>query len=44
MPMLEEAIAQRAPNFNKPVFFIEQQKVGTEQDTIALALKQTFTA
>jgi len=42
MPMLEEAIAQRAPNFNKPVYFIEQQKVGTEEDTIALALKQTF--
>jgi altronate hydrolase len=42
MPMLEEAIAQRAPDFNKPVYFIEQQKVGTEEDTIALALKQTF--
>ncbi len=42
MAMLEEAIAQRAPNFDKPVYFIEQQKVGTEQDTIALALKQTF--
>jgi altronate hydrolase len=42
MTMLEASIAERSPNFDKPVFFIEQQKVGTETDTVALALKQTF--
>lgn len=43
MPMLEEAIAKRSPNFSKPLYMIEQQKVGTEENTITLALKQTFT-
>jgi altronate hydrolase len=42
MPMLEEAIAKLSPNFNKPLYMIEQQKVGTEEETVSLALKQTF--
>jgi altronate hydrolase len=40
--MLEEEIAKRSPNFDKPLFILEQQKVGTETDLISLALKQTF--
>ena len=42
MSMLEEAIAKVAPNFDKPLYFLEQQKIGTEADLIAMALKQTF--
>jgi altronate hydrolase len=42
MPMLEEAIAKLSPNFNKPLYMIEQQKVGTEEETVSLALKQTY--
>ena len=40
--MLEEEIAKRAPNFDKPLYILEQQKIGTETDLISLALKQTF--
>ena len=42
MSMLEEEIAKRSPNFAKPVYFLEQQKEGTEADLIAKALKQTY--
>lgn len=40
--MLEEEIAKRSPNFDKPLYILEQQKIGTETDLISLALKQTF--
>jgi altronate hydrolase len=40
--MLEDEIAKRSPKFDKPLYVIDQQKVGTEADTIALAIKQTF--
>jgi len=43
MTMLEEAIAKISPNFNKPLYMLEQQKIGSESDLVALALKQTFT-
>ncbi len=40
--MLEEEIARRMPNFDKPLYILEQQKVGTETDLISQALKKTF--
>ena len=40
--MLEEEIAKRSPSFDKPLYILEQQKVGSETDLISLALKQTF--
>lgn len=42
IPLLQEAIAQRDPNFKKPLFLLEQQQIGMERDLIAEALKQTF--
>jgi altronate hydrolase len=40
--MLEEAIQKISPAFNKPLFILEQQKVGMETDLMALAIRQTF--
>lgn len=40
--MLEEEIAKRAPDLDKPLYILEQQKIGTETDLISQALKQTF--
>lgn len=40
--MLEEAIHRISPVFNKPLFILEQQKVGLETDLMALAIRQTF--
>ena len=40
--ILEEEIAKRSPGFNKPVYILEQQKVGLETDLLAAAIKQTF--
>lgn len=40
--MLEEEIARRSPGFDKPLYILEQQKIGTETDMISQALKQTF--
>lgn len=40
--MLEEEIAVRSPGFNKPLYILEQQKIGTETDLISRSLKQTF--
>lgn len=40
--MLEEEIAKRSPNFDKPLYILEQQKIGSETDLISAALKQTF--
>jgi len=42
MKILEEQIAKRSPNFDKPLYFLEQQKIGTETDLLASAIKQTF--
>lgn len=42
LAMLEEEIHKRSPAFSKPLYVLEQQKVGTEADLLALALKQTF--
>ncbi|HMH22098.1 MAG TPA: altronate dehydratase family protein [Puia sp.] len=40
--MLEEEIARRSPNFSKPMYILEQQKVGKESDLLSEAIKQTF--
>jgi altronate hydrolase len=40
--ILQEEIAKRLPNFNKPLYILEQQKVGTEAALLELAIKQTF--
>jgi len=40
--MLEEEIKKRIPQFSKPLFILEQQKVGKESALLSEAIKQTF--
>lgn len=40
--LLQEEIAKRDPNFSKPLFMLEQQKIGTEKELMQQALKNTF--
>ena len=40
--MLEEEIAKRSPDFDKPLYILEQQKIGEINDLIAQAIKKTF--
>jgi altronate hydrolase len=40
--MLEEEIKKRSPNFSKPMYILEQQKVGTESAFLSEAIKRTF--
>jgi altronate hydrolase len=40
--MLQEEINKRDPHFSKPFYILEQQKVGTEEELISLAIRQTF--
>ncbi|MBV4359471.1 UxaA family hydrolase [Pinibacter aurantiacus] len=40
--ILKEEIKKRVPNFDKPLFVLEQQKIGKESDFISEAIKQTF--
>ena len=40
--MLQEEINKRSPNMDKPLYILEQQNVGTEQDLMTAAIKQTF--
>jgi altronate hydrolase len=40
--ILEEEIHKRDPDFSKPVFILEQQKIGKESVLMEMALKQTF--
>ncbi|GAA4031223.1 altronate dehydratase family protein [Hymenobacter glaciei] len=40
--MLQEEIARRDPNFSKPLYILDQQKLGTEETLITIALRQTF--
>jgi altronate hydrolase len=42
IPILEEEIKKRDKNFSKPLYFLEQQKIGTEDKLIAEAIKKTF--
>lgn len=40
--MLQEEIARRDASFAKPLYILEQQKIGTESELISLAIRQTF--
>jgi altronate hydrolase len=40
--MLQEEIAKRDPNFSKPLYILDQQLLGTEENLISTALRQTF--
>jgi altronate hydrolase len=40
--ILEEEIKKRSPTFSKPMYILEQQKVGKESEFLSLAIKQTF--
>lgn len=40
--MLEEEIHKRDASFSKPLFILEQQKIGSEANLISSAIKQTF--
>lgn len=42
VPMLTDEIKKRDPNFDKPLYILEQQKVGKESDLLSEAIKQTF--
>ena len=40
--MLEEEIKKRSQQFSKPLYILEQQKIGTESAFLSEAIKQTF--
>ncbi len=40
--ILEDEIKKRDVNFSKPLYILDQQKVGTEAELLSLAIKQTF--
>lgn len=40
--MLQEEIQKRSPAFDKPLFMLEQQALGTEEALLGQALRQTF--
>ncbi|WP_426058838.1 UxaA family hydrolase [Hymenobacter sp. B1770] len=40
--MLQDEINKRDPNFSKPLYILDQQKLGTEETLISTALRQTF--
>jgi altronate hydrolase len=40
--MLEEELRKRDKNFSKPLYILEQQKIGTEAKLLSEAIKQTF--
>jgi altronate hydrolase len=40
--ILEEEIKKRSPEFSKPLYILEQQKIGTESAFLSEAIKQTF--
>lgn len=40
--MLQEEIAKRIPSFKKPLYILEQQKIGLETDLMATAVRKTF--
>ena len=41
--MLQDEINKRIPNYDRPLYILEQQKAGTETNLLATAIKQTFT-
>jgi altronate hydrolase len=40
--MLQDEIKKRDASFSKPLYILEQQKIGNESDLISQAIKQTF--
>lgn len=40
--MLQEEIQKRSPDFSKPLFILEQQKIGTESGLLSEAIIKTF--
>ena len=40
--ILQREIAKRSPNFNKPLYILDQQKTGTEDDLLDDAIRQTL--
>lgn len=40
--MLQDEIRKRDANFSKPLYILEQQKIGTEESLVSTALRQTF--
>lgn len=40
--MLQDEISKRNPNFNKPLYVLDQQTTGKESDLIELAMRQTL--
>lgn len=42
IPMLEDALQKIDPNFNKPLYILEQQNSSSERSFIAEAVKKTF--
>ena len=42
--MLQEEIEKRIPGCDKPLLVYEQQKIGTEEDLLAMAIRETFAA
>jgi altronate hydrolase len=40
--ILEEEIRKRSPQFDKPLYILDQQKTGTESALLSEAIKQTF--
>lgn len=40
--ILQEQISKRDPKFSKPLYILEQQKIGKESDLLSQAIKQTF--
>ena len=41
--ILEEEIQKRDPGFSKPIFLLEQQKIGAEKKLLQEAIQKTFT-
>lgn len=42
IPILQDAIRQRNPNFHKPLFIFEQQQSGSEETMMREAIRRTF--
>ena len=40
--ILHEEIKRRDPDFSKPIYVLEQQKIGNESELISQAIRQTF--
>jgi altronate hydrolase len=40
--MLQEELKKRDASFSKPLYILEQQKIGTESELVSLAIRQTF--